>query len=154
MNIRKLALYIGIPVVIAGWYLFRPELLFVNQQVNEKLPTGAVSSKTIAQGDFKSYAHETKGTASIVETEGKKFLRLTSFSTSNGPDVRVYLVKGSDSSQDAVKSNGFIELGSLKGNIGNQNYEIPSNVDLNEYKAVAIWCARFGVDFGGATLNG
>jgi hypothetical protein len=51
-----------------------------------------------------------------------------------------------------VKNAGFVELGSLKGNIGDQNYDVPANVDLNKYRAVTIWCARFGVNFGTAPL--
>ncbi len=153
MNIKKIAIIAAIPVLAIGWYLFRPELLFVNEKVNESLPTNGQAAMTLSQGAFQSYAHETKGTASVVETGGRKYLRLSQFSTSNGPDVRVYLVKGTDSSQDAVKKNGFVELGKLKGNLGDQNYEIPASVNLNEYKAVSIWCARFSVGFGGATLQ-
>ena len=53
----------------------------------------------------------------------------------------------------AVKANGFVELGSLKGNSGDQNYEIPADVDLSKYRAVTIWCNRFGVNFGTAPLS-
>jgi hypothetical protein len=52
-----------------------------------------------------------------------------------------------------VKQAGFIDLGSLKGNKGDQNYEVPTDADLNKYKSVSIWCARFGVNFGAATLG-
>ncbi|MBX3118339.1 MAG: DM13 domain-containing protein [Fimbriimonadaceae bacterium] len=153
MNIKKIALLVAIPVLAIGWYLFHPELLFVNKSVNEGLPAAGQMVQTISQGSFQSYAHETKGIASVVESDGKKYLRLSEFSTSNGPDVRVYLVKGSDSAEDSVKKNGYVELGKLKGNIGDQNYHIPDSVNLDEYKAVSIWCARFSVGFGGATLS-
>ncbi len=85
--------------------------------------------------------------------DGKKTLRLTNFVTSNGPDVRVYLVAAQDAKDnDTVKNAGFVELGSLKGNIGDQNYDVPANIDLAKYRAVTIWCARFGVNFGTAPL--
>jgi hypothetical protein len=52
-----------------------------------------------------------------------------------------------------VTTAGFVDLGSLKGNIGDQNYEVPSNVDLSKYRAATIWCKRFSVNFGTAPLN-
>jgi hypothetical protein len=147
-----------------GWYLFRPELLFVDKTVNESLPTaaaaapsagGAIEPTTLASGNFHKGAHETKGTATILElANGKRVLRLTGFETSNGPDVHVYLVAANDATDnDTVKSAGFIDLGSLKGNVGDQNYDVPDDVDLNKYRAATIWCARFGVNFGTAPLK-
>ncbi len=153
-NTKKILAVSAIPVLVVGWALFRPELLFVNKTVNEKLPTQAgAMTKTLSSGEFASYAHETKGSASVVEVSGKHFVQLSNFSTSNGPDVHLYLVSGSDSSQDAVKKNGYLDLGTLKGNIGDQNYEIPASTDLSKYQAVSVWCARFAVAFGGASLN-
>ena len=85
---------------------------------------------------------------------GKKTLRLTNFETSNGPDVHVYLVATQDAKDnDTVTKAGFVDLGSLKGNIGDQNYELPANADLAKYRAVTIWCKRFSVNFGTAPLN-
>ena len=52
-----------------------------------------------------------------------------------------------------VKKAGFREIGSLKGTIGDQNYEIPSDIDLAKYHAVTIWCQRFGVNFATAPLT-
>ena len=52
-----------------------------------------------------------------------------------------------------VTSGKYLDLGTLKGNIGNQNYEIPANVDLNEFHSVSIWCARFHVNFGGCSAK-
>ncbi len=153
-NRKQLALLATIPLAIGGWALFRPELLFVNQSVDEKLPTvGNASVETLASGSFESYAHETKGMAQIVESAGKTFLRLSEFHTSNGPDVRVYLTKGSDTTQAGVHQDGFVDLGPIKGNIGNQNYELPAGTKADQFGGVAIWCKRFDVGFGGATLK-
>jgi hypothetical protein len=81
-------------------------------------------------------------------------LRLTEFVTSNGPDVRVYLIAAADATDDAtVKQAGFVELGKLKGNQGDQNYDIPADLDLDKYRAVTIWCRRFNVNFGTAPLT-
>jgi hypothetical protein len=142
-----------------GWYLFRPELLFVDKQVNEELAatvaeTGAAAGPIpLTTGSFHSVAHETRGTATVHEVDGKRVLRLTDFATSNGPDVRVYLVAASDASDnESVTKSGFVELGKLKGNQGDQNYDVPPGLDLDQYRAVTIWCARFGVNFGTAPL--
>jgi hypothetical protein len=87
-----------IVVVAIGWYLFRPELLFINRTVNEALPPAAVTAsmnKTtqpvpLSQGRFHSIAHETTGVGAVhLLADGKRIVRLSDFKTSNGPDVRV-----------------------------------------------------------------
>jgi hypothetical protein len=86
--------------------------------------------------------------------DGTRALRLTEFETSNGPDVHVYLVATTDATDnETVTHAGFIPLGALKGTSGDQNYEVPANVDLSKYQAVTIWCRRFGVNFGTAPLS-
>ena len=54
---------------------------------------------------------------------------------------------------ETVTKAGFIHLGALKGGVGDQNYELPAEVDLTKYQSVIIWCRRFGVNFGTAPLN-
>ena len=139
----------------AAWYAFRPEKIFINQKVNEQFPTASAAGSKLASGQFHSGAHETKGTASVFQlADGKKTLRLSDFATSNGPDVHVYLVAAPDAKDnDTVTKAEFVDLGSLKGNIGDQNYELPANADLAKYRAVTIWCKRFSVNFGTAPLN-
>ena len=164
MSKRNLIIGMGVVVLAIAWYAFRPELLFVNKTVNEELPVaqaGSVSMATateprvLAKGDFRGLAHETKGEATVHQlADGNRVLRLTGFETSNGPDVHVYLVAAEVAKDNAtVKQAGFIDLGSLKGNKGDQNYQLPADADLNKYKSVSIWCARFGVNFGAATLG-
>ena len=161
----KMNVWIGLGLVLAAviWYAFRPELLFVNKSVSESFPASpafadssnsTMKPKQLAAGQFKGYAHETEGDAGIYEIDGKRVLRLTNFRTSNGPDVHVYLVAARDAKDNAtVKQAGFVDLGSMKGNIGNQNYDIPSNIDLHKYQAVTIWCVRFEVNFATASLT-
>jgi hypothetical protein len=162
MTKRNIYIFLGLLALAGGWYLFRPELLFVKTQVNEEFPTATSpvaavtdSPTALASGSFHSVAHETVGTATVHDLGGgKRVLRLTDFTTSNGPDVRVYLVGADDASDnDTVKNAGFVELGTLKGTEGDQNYDIPGDVDLERYRAVTIWCARFGVNFGTAPLK-
>lgn len=149
---------IGALIAIAiVWYLFRPELLFVDKSVNEAFPVAdnQAMGMTRAEGMFHAVAHETKGTATLIDlANGKRVLRLTGFETSNGPDVHVLLGKAVDASDnDTVKDAGYVDLGSLKGNIGDQNYEIPAETDLADFNSVTIWCNRFSVNFGTASLK-
>ena len=157
MKRKKLISGLAVIVAIALWAAFRPERLFVNAKVNEAMPAGFanVSQTVLSSGSFHSVAHESKGNASIYQlANGKRILRFTNFETSNGPDVHVYLVAANDASDsETVKQAGFVELGSLKGNIGDQNYDIPLDADLAKYRAVTIWCKRFSVNFGTAPLN-
>lgn len=150
----KVTLLLLIVGGVAAWYAFRPERLFIDQKVNEQFPTASAASSQLASGQFKSGAHETKGTATVFQlADGKKTLRLTDFATSNGPDVHVYLVAADDvKDNDTVTKAGFIDVGSMKGNIGDQNYDLPVEADLTKYRAVTIWCKRFGVNFGTAPL--
>ena len=156
---RKNLIY-GLVILGAAiaWAAFRPERLFVNAKVNEGMPTSAastVSETILASGSFHSVAHDGSGNASIYQlSDGTRILRFTNFKTSNGPDVHVYLVAAKDASDsETVKQAGFVEVGALKGNIGDQNYELPSDLDLNKYRAVTIWCKRFSVNFATAPLS-
>ena len=170
---RRRTWIVGLVVLGAiGWYLFRPELLFVQTKVNESLPVEVAAQTDVAagragpslsqgaeagvslSGRFRSLAHETVGTASVHELGGRRILRLTGFHTSNGPDVRVFLVAANDApDNETVTKAGFVELGKLKGTQGDQNYDIPAGVDLDKYRAVTIWCHRFSVNFGTAPLT-
>ena len=164
MRKRNAIIGLAIVAVVGGWYAFRPERLFVNKTVNESLgavtamsgpaPAAVAAHAPLAMGSFHSNAHDTRGMATVIDVGGgHRILRLTNFATSNGPDVRVYLVAAADVQDNAtVKSSGFVELGAMKGNIGDQNYEIPSTVDLATYRTVTIWCKRFSVNFGSAPL--
>ena len=152
---------VAIPVVavaaLVAWYAFRPERLVVNRQVDEAMPTaqGGSSPQPLESGQFYSILHPTAGAATIFQMgDGSRILRLASFSTSNGPDVHVYMVAADDAKDVAtVQQAGFIDLGVLKGNIGDQNYRLDSDLDLAKYRAVSIWCKRFSVNFGAAALR-
>ena len=143
-----------------GWFLFRPERLFIDARVDERFPAAAAvggaatTGQVLAQGQFHGVAHGGKGTARVHRLDdGRRILRLTEFETSNGPELQVYLVAARDAADSAsVTDAGFVSLGALKGNVGDQNYEVPSDVDLGTYQAVTIWCRRFGVNFTTAPL--
>jgi Electron transfer DM13 len=155
---KKIAIPVVLIAIAIGWYAFRPERLVTNQSVNEALPTAqaAAPEKTLASGTFHTVLHDTSGNAAVYQlADGTRVLRFTNFKTSNGPDVHVYLVAAEDAKDsDSVKQAGFIDLGSIKGNIGDQNYTLASDVDLAKYRAVSVWCKRFSANFGTAPLAG
>jgi hypothetical protein len=123
------------------------------------LPSGQAqeSATTLETGTFHGKVHSTSGRATIYqEADGKLVLRLTHFKTSNGPDVHVILIAAGDADDNAnfLKSNTErVELGKLKGNEGDQNYEIPAGTDLAKYRTVSIYCERFDANFGAAPLE-
>jgi hypothetical protein len=158
-------------VIGAALYLFQPWALFTTTTVHDSLPTGAAASSprassagsvatpvtaalpVTAPSSFRSFEHQTSGMAQILQlADGSTILRLTDLSTSNGPDVRVWLSsKTAEAAADA--GNGrWLELGGLKGNRGDQNYSIPAGTDLSGYPSVVLWCRRFSVAFGAAPL--
>jgi hypothetical protein len=117
----------------------------------------AQSSTPVQTGVFHGQVHSTSGRASIYKrADGKLTLRLTNFKTSNGPDVHVLLIAANDAqdNDNFLKNNvERVELGKLKGNEGDQNYDIPAGTDLTKFHTVAIHCERFNANFGTAPLE-
>jgi hypothetical protein len=157
MHKWKLALVVLVIVLFAAWYAFRPERLAVNHRVNEGFPAGeaASSAQVLESGTFYGVAHPTAGTATIYRLgSGDRILRFTNFSTSNGPNVHVYMVAVDDAKDSAtVNRSDFVDLGTIKGNIGDQNYGLGADLDLSKYRTVSIWCKRFAINFGAASLR-
>ncbi len=110
--------------------------------------------QTLGSGAFRSYEHSTSGTAKLVKlADGRVFVRLQNFNTSNGPDVKVWLTGANVEQADKSKDAAYVNLGDLKANNGNQNYQVPAGADLSKYKTVVIWCDRFSVAFGAASIT-
>lgn len=182
-RMRRILLIVGGAVIaiglVVGLVLFKPWLLFVDVRVDDALPTftpPAASEPTppptvqptetpvpagpvpLATGMFISHEHETTGTATIIEQpDGSRVLAIEDLDTSNGPDVHVWL-----SASDVVEgfdgwfvAGGapYLDLGMIKGNLGNQVYEIPADADLSAYRSVSLWCVQFSVSFGAAQLQ-
>jgi len=149
---------VGFPVLVVAWWAFRPEKLWVNQKVNEPAPfVASTDPQPLYTGRLEGKAHPTSGRGTIYKTsDGRQYLRLTDFMTSNGPDVHVVLARADDANltQEIVKGQlDSIELGPLKGNQGDQNYDLPAAVDLQKYDAVVIYCERFHAIFGSGRLE-
>jgi hypothetical protein len=157
MKIWKIAIPIAVVALFVAWYIFRPERLYVNRPVDEEMPTAQSASpaQALESGSFCSILHPTAGTATIYRlADGTRILRFTNFKTSDGPDVHGYMVAADDAKDNAtVLRAGFVDLGVIKGNIGDQNYILGPDVDLSKYRAVSVWCKRFSVNFGAAPLT-
>jgi hypothetical protein len=119
------------------------------KQQQQQQQSNATSAK-IRTGSFVGAGdgfHNAEGMVKVIPLEGgSNILTLESFKSTNGPNVHVYL------STDKTASN-FVDLGKLKANNGNQNYNIPNGTNLAKYKTVLIWCKDFSVLFGSAELK-
>jgi len=139
----------------------KPDTMKQDDMKNEKMQDAKMMhegmAKTLFTGKFHGKVHATSGRATVYqEADGKLVLRLTNFKTSNGPDVHVILAATKDAMDDAnfLKDNtDKVELGKLKGNEGDQNYEIPAGTDLTKFRTVSVYCERFHAIFGVARLE-
>lgn len=123
--------------------------------VEEAMPTQQVEMVILAQGEFYDIAHHGQGTAAVYQlADGSRILRFENFEVLNGPDLHVYLTTEATVGDRVGQplANG-LDLGKLKGNIGEQNYVIPEGLDLSEYMSVVIWCEPFLVPFAAAALS-
>lgn len=155
MNIWTYAI-VGL-ALLAAWYAFRPERLFIDRRVEEEFPQvrgGSSTAQVIETGTFHGVVHAAQGAATIYDlADGRRILRFTNFKAWNGPNVRVYLVAAEDTKDTAtVKRSEHVDLGPMKGNLGNQNYAVGPDVDLSKYRSVSLWCKRFSLNFGAAPL--
>jgi hypothetical protein len=136
--------FAGLALLVASLVLYS-----ATTQAQEK------GSKVLAKGEFHKVEKAGKGTATVyMLADGKRILRLSNFQSDNGPDLHVRLIAADDATDTATAAKAkFVELGKLKGNKGNQNYDLPENVDLSKYRVVSIWCNRFSVNFAAAPLT-
>jgi Electron transfer DM13 len=152
---------VGLPVLVALWWAFRPEKLWINQKVNEPAPFDETSGpQPILTGRFESKSQQISGRATIYKKPGgEEYLRLSDFTAPNDSDIHVVLGRGDDQELTRVLKGGpdsiddSVDLGSLKTNQGDQNYDIPAATDLNKYDAVLIFGERSHMIFGLANLE-
>ena len=162
-----------------GLYWFAPWKLVTSKRVDEALPAVATQTspatasspatspaasattpadRLLAQGTFVSHEHTTTGTVQLIAlADGRRQLLLRDLSTSDGPDVWVWLsdqpVSTARSSWSSFGNGHYVPLARLKGNQGNQAYDLPAEVDLATVRSVSLWCRRFSVSFGAAALT-
>jgi hypothetical protein len=164
---RWVWLLAGLLAVVAAVTLiwFQPQKLLYDQRVHEGVPGAAgpaagrapatvdVAPSVLATGAFVSREHPTRGTARVLQlADGQVIVRFEDFATSNGPVLVVWLAKNPARGRDEAFDDDYVLLGPLKGNVGDQNYVVPSGVDVGAYASVVVWCARFHVSFGAADL--
>lgn len=153
-----LALITVAVLVLVGIYYFGFHTYFVEDRVSEELPQMTPSGqqpvsqepRIIKQGNFvdADFFHKGSGNAYILEyPDARKILRFENFETVNGPDLYVYISKSSNPTSDLKDLGEYIDLGRLKGNIGDQNYDLPQNISITDYQSAVIWCKKFGVLF-------
>lgn len=184
MSRKKISIIAAVLVVIlaVALFVFKPWLLFIDKKVEDQLPA-ALSSQSSTQttpssgdamertdkmmaenaaqhrqGTFISHEHQTSGKVDlIVDSDGKKKLVLSNLSTSNGPDVHVWLSKGPVVEGQAgwfvAKDHEHFDVAPIKGNQGNQVYTLPDNINFSDWKSVTLWCEAFNVSFGAAELS-
>lgn len=125
-------------------------------EMADEMPNNdGVQMLVLSSGDFYDIAHEGMGLATIYQlADGSRVLRFENFEVLNGPQLHVYLAPDAVIPDTVgVEIEGAYDLGPLKGNIGDQNYFIPDELSLDEFKSVVIWCVPFRVPFNAATLN-
>jgi hypothetical protein len=167
---------LGVTIFVLVW--FQPQKLFIDEQVDQPVPTAQPSSASatpdsdsepvgdattttvpadpvdLATGSFVSLDHTASGTVRLLElADGRRFARFEGFETENGPDLFVYLSTNPADGPEAAFDDDFVNLGRLQGNIGDQNYEVPADTDLGRYTSVVVWCDRFDSAFGAADLT-
>ena len=132
------------------------EEMAVEEMAVEEMESGGMAVEEMAKPASKTYQgqfvgvgdgiHDAQGVAKVLPLDdGSQILRLEEFRSTNGPDLYVYLATDKEASD-------FVNLGELKANRGNQNYEIPGGVDLEKHNQVLVWCKAFSVLFGSAEL--
>lgn len=152
--VKNLLIALGALSVVGG-VVSEPWLLFMDRAVHEKSPAGSVT----VTASLVAHEHDTSGTVKVVrEPGGRRTLRFEGLSTSLGPEVRVWLsdqpLEAGIGGWFAFDDGEYLDLGALKGDQGDQNYAIPDNADLGEFRSVSLWCSRFHVSFGAADLKG
>lgn len=113
--------------------------------------------EVLLTGALITHEHETTGKVAVLALpDGSRILRIENLDTSDGPDLKVWLtdakVLPGRAGWHVFDDGRYRNLGNLKGNRGNQNYAIPQDVDLENFRSVSIWCDRFNVSFGAAAL--
>ena len=113
--------------------------------------------KVLLTGKLIAHEHRTSGTVAVLALpDGSRVLRIENLDTSDGPDLKVWLsdaeVVAGRAGWHVFDVGAYRSLGSLKGNHGNQNYPVPADVKLGDFRSVVIWCDRFNVSFGAAPL--
>jgi hypothetical protein len=130
--------------------------VMADTMMKEPMPEAPAAWSVVAQGQFigADSFHVGSGSATILQQDENRVLRLEEFSVTNGPDLHVILTRHPAPNSRSDVGEDYVDLGELKGNQGNQNYDIPAGVDLSIYQSTVIYCVPFHVVFATAALSG
>lgn len=113
-------------------------------------------ASALVSGDFiqLNALHWGAGTATIYEwADGRRSLQLQNFESARGGDMRIYLSRDPQPLVPLQIGADFLDLGRLKGNIGDQSYLLPAGHDLTIYQSAVIYCRQFDEVITVATLR-
>lgn len=148
MTKRKIILgLVCLTAIFIAYYLISP--LFITTRLDEEMPRSPAEKDTfeILFPVVGTAGHPASGRVRLVnDDDGKLFVRYENYKTINGPDIFVYLAKDLDAKE-------YVSLGRVKATEGNVNYEVPTGVDIRDYRYVMTWCRAFGVLFNYAELD-
>ena len=149
---KRLLIAVSIPALVALWWAFRPEKLWINQRVNEAAPFDtSADPEPIFTGQFDDKAG---GRITVFKKpNGREYLRLKDLTISGDADAHVELAKSGEVSQAQGAAKAGIDLGSLKTDQGDQDYDLPAAADLTKYDAVVIYNKRTSAILGSAKLE-
>ena len=170
---RPVQAALALVLVVAGgfgWWTISP--LFLTKTLSEDLPARAAATAAVRTADSATTApatapagpkvlsmgqlqrvddlHRGTGPVSLIELDGKAYLRFDDVAIQNGPDLHVYLARGTGGAYDGSRD---LYLGALKATNGSFNYELPAGTLLADYKSVVVWCRAFTVLFTWADLR-
>lgn len=124
-----------------------------SNQTDTQTPSATNTVPVAAPGTFKAGEHPTQGTVSIITEQGKRYLEFDhNFKTDKGPDLFVILHRSDAPPISGIKEKDYVNIAPLQKISGNQRYALPENVNVRDFKSVAIWCRQFNATFGYATL--
>ena len=111
----------------------------------------------VASGQFRDGDSFHKGSGAVTLYRlptGEGLVRFEGLNVTNGPDLRVLVTAHPDPMTRAdVHDADYTEIGKLKGNKGDQNYDVPADLDLASIRSIVIYCAPFQVVFSVAPLQ-
>lgn len=129
-----------------------------SNRVNSNSPavtnTTTENTTSAGAGRFQAAEHPTTGNVRVLNENGKRYIEFDrSFKTDSGPDLFVILYRNSTVPVSGVKEQDYVQVARLQKINGTQRYAIPGNVQLADFKSVAVWCKQFNATFGFAPLS-
>ena len=129
----------------------------INMDAVEPMPETMTEAMVLSSGKFRDGDSFHKGSGDVRLyrlANGDAVLRFEDLSVTNGPDLHVLVSTHPDPMTKSELNNaGYSRLGQLKGNRGDQNYEVPSDIDAHSINSVIIYCMPFHVIFSVAPLT-